>query len=87
MHHLARWLILARRNGLSSSTVGKVGGWHGDDSLCRCSDLLARSVPIPKEVEETALAVAMPGFGPLFSPRRGAFAKSMSSMGFKLQGN
>lgn len=52
-----------RRNGLSSSTVGKVGGRQVGDSLCRCSELPARSVPIPKEVEEAALAVAMPGSG------------------------
>lgn len=56
MQHLARRLILARRNGLSSSTVGKVGGRDGDDSLRRCSDLPARSVPILKEVRDCAVS-------------------------------
>jgi hypothetical protein len=46
---------------------------RGVDSLCRCSGLLAWSEPIPKEVEEVALSVAMPGSGQLFIPSRAAF--------------
>ena len=59
---------------------------RGVDSLCRCSGLLAWSEPIPKEVEEVALSVAMPGSGRLFMSHMAGLRSATSAVVFTHRG-
>lgn len=74
----ARW---DEAESLSRSAI-----FGGKAHFHRTKNRQSRSVPIPKEVEEAALKVAMPGTGRLFMSCRAAFRGAYERCGFDTPG-
>ncbi|APU29113.1 integrase [Ectopseudomonas alcaliphila JAB1] len=74
----------ARWDEAESLSRGALFG--GKAHFHRTKNRQSRSVPIPKEVEEIALKVGMPGNGRLFMPCRSAFRSAYLRCGFHTPG-
>ena len=74
----------ARWDEAESLTRAAIFG--GKAHFHRTKNRKSRSVPIPKEVEEAALKVAMPGTGRLFMSCRAAFRSAYERCGFNTPG-
>ena len=69
-----------------AESLGRAAIFGGKAHFHRTKNRQSRSVPIPKEVEEAALKVAMPGAGRLFMSCRAAFRGAYERCGFETPG-
>jgi integrase len=69
-----------------AESLGRAAIFGGKAHFHRTKNRQSRSVPIPKEVEEVALKVAMPGTGRLFMSCRAAFRGAYERCGFDTPG-
>ncbi|MCE5365110.1 tyrosine-type recombinase/integrase [Pseudomonas anguilliseptica] len=69
-----------------AESLGRAAIFGGKAHFHRTKNRQSRSVPIPKEVEEAALKVAMPGTGRLFVSCRAAFRGAYERCGFDTPG-
>lgn len=69
-----------------AESLGRAAIFGGKAHFHRTKNRQSRSVPIPKEVEEAALKVAMPGAGRLFVSCRAAFRGAYERCGFDTPG-
>lgn len=69
-----------------AESLGRAAIFGGKAHFHRTKNRQSRSVPIPKEVEEAALKVAMPGAGRLFMSCRAAFRGAYERCGFDTPG-
>ncbi|NQD79391.1 tyrosine-type recombinase/integrase [Pseudomonas sp. CrR14] len=69
-----------------AESLNRAGLFAGKAHFHRTKNGKSRSVPIPKDVEEAALSVAMPGSGRLFMPCRAAFRSAYQRCGFHTPG-
>ena len=69
-----------------AESLGRAAIFGGKAHFHRTKNRQSRSVPIPKEVEEAALKVAMPGSGRLFVSCRAAFRGAYERCGFDTPG-
>ncbi|SFJ80940.1 Phage integrase family protein [Stutzerimonas kunmingensis] len=74
----------ARRDEAESLTRAAI--YSGKAHFHRTKNRQSRSVPIPKDVEDLALKVGMPGNGRLFMPCRSAFRCAYKRCGFDTPG-
>ena len=69
-----------------AESLGRAAIFGGKAHFHRTKNRQSRSVPIPKEVEDAALKVAMPGTGRLFVSCRAAFRGAYERCGFDTPG-
>lgn len=69
-----------------AESLGHAAIFGGKAHFHRTKNRQSRSVPIPKEVEEAVLKVAMPGTGRLFMSCRAAFRGAYERCGFDTPG-
>ena len=69
-----------------AESLGHAAIFGGKAHFHRTKNRQSRSVPIPKDVEEAALKVAMPGTGRLFMSCRAAFRGAYERCGFDTPG-
>lgn len=69
-----------------AESLSRAGVFGGKVHFHRTKNRKSRSVPIPKELEEAVLSVAMPGSGSLFMSCRAAFRGAYQRCGFDTPG-